>query len=135
MAGTAVTTEEDDLSSAQVLPLPAGSEELAALKVSSLLTLFDCRGFAGREFLFDRLPSGSAFLPCFYSVARLLHESDKTQRQFPNSFRLPPLNSLGRNQFRAHTEGTCSRQDEIDRCLLIHSSRCDQWNLRQRRLQ
>jgi len=37
-------------------------------------------------------------------AACILHESRKAERQFPDSFRLPPFNGLGRNQFRAHTD-------------------------------
>jgi hypothetical protein len=71
----------------------------------------------------------------FELFARVLHEFCEPAGQLVNTLRLPSLNCLSRNQFRAHPDCGGTRQDEIGRGLLIYPSGCNQRNLRQRSVQ
>jgi hypothetical protein len=90
-----------------------------------LLTLF-----GACEFL-NNLTS----FPSFNLFSRIFHEFREPAGQFVNAPRLPSLNRLGRNQFRANPDCCRTRQNEVSCVLLIHSSRRDQWNLRQGNVQ
>jgi hypothetical protein len=103
-----------------------GTEVIRCSRLSSALA------FLG----FCVLLGGGTLLSCFfYAFAGLFHEAGKAVRQFANAVRLPSFDRLSWDQLRADTHRGRSRQNEIDGCLLVHTTCRDQRNLGQRRVQ
>ena len=59
-----------------------------------------------------------------------LYKTQEPARQFANPILLATADGLRRNQFPAHAQGDCPRNDKIGRVLLIHAPGGHKRNLR-----
>src|SRR5580658_3826777 len=102
--------------------VPAAVVALAIINELLLFAFFDSIEFLNNSF----------WLSGFKPGACILNKSDETLRQLANPFRLTPLNGLRGDEFGAHADGRGASQNEVGRRLLVHASRGNQGNLRQR---
>src|ERR1700722_6708945 len=70
----------------------------------------------------------------FPPLSRISDESSESQGQLFDPFRLPPFDGLRRNQLAADADRRSPSQNVTPCRLLVHATRGNQRNLRQRRL-
>src|SRR5579872_519946 len=76
-----------------------------------------------------------SFLSTCSTVASVANRLQESAREFGDSIRLPPPDSLSGNQLSAHAQRDCPGRNEAESGALIHSARGNHWDVGEHRLE